>query len=82
MGTSFVVPHITGLIAEKFSKKKWNIVEVKNFLKQSANCVVEGRVIPKNTIINIKNAVLFPVSKETKALIEFSDMLSFNITHI
>lgn len=82
LGTSFVVPHITGLIAEKFSKKKWNIVEVKNFLKQSANCVVEGRVIPKNNIINIKNAVLFPVSKETKALIEFSDMLSFNITHI
>ena len=31
LGTSFVVPHITGLIAEKFSKEKWNIVEVKIF---------------------------------------------------
>lgn len=80
-GASFVAPHITGMICR--AKTNGNLENgVKSFLKKNAKGVLSGKYEDDHKPLVIKNAAIYPISKETKVLIENAEMLPFKITHI
>ena len=82
-GASFTAPHITGLICRALGQGYITNEEINYYLKENSSCRVEGKQRQKKEEkLAIKNAAIFPISKETKSLIEFSDMLPFKITHV
>lgn len=86
-GSSFVVPHIVAIIANLFADvKQLDLEKVKYQLKKIANDIIYNTVAVENEqkkkrdeVKLIKKAVLFPVNKETHAIIANQDLLSFEL---
>lgn len=83
-GTSFICGYITGLVAQIMYKYNIQIrTEVYEKLKENSKKKVEFKKWNQKNEIdivkNIKNAIMFPVNKETHSLLRFSDKLSFNV---
>ena len=87
-GSSFATPYITAKIAE-YQKNKKNIIisEVKKKLRRDAKKIYKAP-LPTNkneqkeilkSIKEMGKAIVFPLNKETHALIGNSDLLSFKL---
>ena len=83
-GTSFAAAYITGLI----SQKKRNIRLGRVGKREMLDYIKTKEVICCQSIANakpkfaIRKAIVFPVNKETHALLRFSDLLTFDITGV
>lgn len=82
-GTSFSAPIITGKIVDIYYKGiSYN--EIYDKLKDKALKIEiqESGTVKNKYNLNIKNAVIFPVNKETHAIIGNLDKIKFNIVDI
>ena len=79
-GSSIACAYVTSLIS-RAAVEKFNIHTVKEYLKSKAKYihVFEDVVKNGNEIFEIKNAAIFPFSKEEHAFLRFEDLLSFTI---
>ena len=84
-GSSFTCACISGMIGNWFENNECDKSNIMEQLKKEARCVYE---IAKNPYSNakpkfcIQKAAVFPFNKEMHSLIRFSDMLSFEISHV
>lgn len=91
-GNSMSAAYVTGFLAKsqlQLYEKEEAIEILKNNTTFSGNTIIyEGQYfnndycITDNEIKSIKNASIFPYSKETSALIRYSNLLHFNIVGI
>lgn len=79
-GASFVAPIFAGMLAKM--KAQGDTAEPMEFLRKHAKACYSGFYEPVVSHSEIMNASIFPVSKETKVLIENAGMLSFKIRHL
>lgn len=81
-GSSYACAHITAIIS-KYSCKNVDIARclLESISKQTISFVssAEMSLRPK---FNIKNAILFPYNKEMHSLINYNDLLNFNINGV
>lgn len=80
-GASFVAPIITGLICHAM-ESGLSLQNVYAYLRENAIDIIKGTPIIKSKQLQIENAGLFPLNKETLALVEHADMLPFKIKHV
>lgn len=80
VGASFVAPLITGLFCQ--AKESGQVKSVTEYLIKNAKKVFYDTHIDEEGPLDIKSVLIFPVSKETKALIEHARMLNFKIEHV
>lgn len=83
-GTSFACGYVTGLLSNQMQADSERSEMVTNCLKSIKNSVKERNrswlcFSPK---YEIKKAVIFPINKESSAILRFKDELPFSITHI
>lgn len=81
-GTSFAAARITGILSQVIGQSEERNKE--NLIKSISNISVDSKI---NTPIalpnfNIKKAVIFPVNKESHALLRYKSMLKFDIAGV
>lgn len=80
-GSSFVVPHIAGMILKQ--KEKINCRIAKEILKAGAKEIINFNLNSIETpLFNINKAAIFPYSKETDVLLRFQHLLNFEIDSV
>lgn len=79
-GASFVAPIFAGMLAEM--KARNDPDDPMEYLQKHAKACYSGSYEPAEFCPEITNASIFPVSKETKVLIENAGMLPFKIRHL
>lgn len=80
-GSSIACTHITVLLA-KACLNSYDLQSVLSYLILKSRYIFgasQKENVGNTSLFKIKNAVVFPFSKETQAFIRFSEMLSFNI---
>lgn len=80
-GASFATPVITGLLC-KALRNDLSPQKALIYLQENASCIVKGIETGRPEPLHIRSANIFPLNKETLALAEHADMLSFQIKHI
>lgn len=82
-GSSFAAPHITGIIMKHIYQKVPNVLDV---LKENAVYIYENRneeVKDKRCLTNIRKKVaLFPYNKEMHALVNYPELLNFELVKV
>ncbi len=82
-GSSFIAPHITNLIIDFLSKGISGLEDIHKMLKISAKEIRTNQKYDLKQFIglhsNIKKALLFPINKEIKTLVENIDIASFKL---
>lgn len=84
-GSSFVAPHVTGLILKQIRNGglKLNKKHIMDYFKTMAKRIYPcEREAAESCFFPIKQAVVFPYNKETDALIRYRDMLEFDVLDI
>ncbi|MCI9009090.1 MAG: DUF1611 domain-containing protein [Lachnospiraceae bacterium] len=79
-GASFAAPIISGMLAAM--KAADDTADPLHFLREHAKACYSGTYESVKNDLVINEASVFPVSKETKSLIENAGMLPFRIKHI
>lgn len=86
-GSSFATAKITGLFAAEIcslrqgERSKYNInTLMKAICKDVINVPKKEKIIKPS--FNIKNAIIFPLNKESRALLNNKEMLNFNIVGV
>ena len=83
-GTSFACAAVTALLAKKLSECNGRKPGKKELLK--AVCTKELSIIQPDTKqqekLEIKKAIIFPVNKETHAVLKFRDLLTFELLDV
>ena len=88
-GSSFSSAYITGLIARNLVSENINSNNVLNFLKKNAkeiktfsNCTKDYQQENIRKVSQIESVIIFPVNKETHAIIGNTDLLNFQISGV
>lgn len=79
-GASFVAPIITGILCRE--NVLGSQAQIDDFLKKGAKKHYRGHNYCLQPKLHIKKAIICPLTKETKALINYASMLPFQITQI
>ncbi len=85
-GSSIACAYISAYLVDSFKEDELTLTRALEFLKRHAAHVYNLKSYEKckadmNIISKIKNAAVFPVSKEAHAFIRFGDMLHFCVRH-
>ena len=85
-GSSFSSAYITGLIARNLNNEPIDTSNVLDFLKKNAKQIIKFSNTIKDyqqenieKVNQIKSAIIFPVNKETHAILGNSDLIKFTI---
>lgn len=82
-GSSFVAPHITNLILNFLSEGITELKEIQEMLKKHAKAIRKMQQYDIEQFVglhtNISKALIFPVNKEIKTLVENLDMAEFEL---
>ncbi len=84
IGSSFVAPHFTVMIAKMLQTQKMNLQQVLEVLKQNAMKVYSGTSMNPcvQKMPDIHKAIVLPLNKEIVNLLRYPELLSFEITGI
>ncbi len=81
-GSSFAAPYVTAYIMNKLNEGV-NIREINEELKKYAKYIYKFSNSPaKRKFIKMKNVAIFPYNKEMHNIINFMDLLSFNVINV
>lgn len=83
-GTSFATAYITGIVSKLMSETKCSNISKNMILETVATrCRTIKKCLPFQPMPNkIGKAIIFPINKESTALLKFQDDLEFNIVGI
>ncbi|MBI5978593.1 DUF1611 domain-containing protein [Clostridium perfringens] len=82
-GSSFVAPHITGIISNLMASGVSNKNEIFSHIRK-----ISKKIHPRKSyniqeqVFNINKAVIFPFNKEMHSLVRFQNLLNFQITDV
>ncbi len=82
-GSSFVVPHIVGVIIRNLNNEKCSYDTACSILKRNAKQITCFSAVKKEeSVFNIKQACIVPYTKESDVLMRFAGLLNFKIGNV